>query len=306
MTAAGGPGGGWLRAVGLLGLTLALAPVGPLVLVTVPLFLLGSALGGWRGLVVAVPSLLMAWGAGPQPGLWYLERGWAFLAGGGFLALSLRWPGAGVAARGIGAVAGALALSGVILAGSPDGWSVVEWAVRARLEEGAAASMQLMGALSGEGAPVPGLAESLARLVEIQLHVLPALLALATLAAMALAWWILVRITTGRGSGVEPVAAFRFPDALVWVLIGGILLQLGGGEPWSRVGANALVFMAALYALRGVGVVLGMRGGLSPLGWLLVGLALLFAAPALLVGAFLVGLGDTWLDLRARADGPAV
>jgi hypothetical protein len=80
---------------------------------------------------------------------------------------------------------------------------------------------------------------------------------------------------------------------------------LGGGDQWTRVGTNAVVFMVALYALRGVGVVLGVRGGLSPLGWVLVGLGLVFAAPALLTGAFLVGLGDTWLDLRARADGPA-
>jgi hypothetical protein len=302
---AGGPGRGWLRAAGLFGVTLALAPVGPMVLLTVPLVLLGGALGGWRGLVVAVPALLVAWGSGPQPGLWYLERGWALLAGGWFLGLTLRWPGTAVTARGVGAVTAAAATAGLVLSGSAEGWTVVEWAVRARLEQGAGSSMELMRLLSPEGEAVPALEQSLTGLVEAQLYVLPALLGLATIAALALSWWIVVRATTGRSDGVVPVATFRFADGLVWVLIGGILLVLGGGDQWTRVGANAVVFMVALYALRGVGVVLGVRGGLSPLGWVLVGLGLVFAAPALLTGAFLVGLGDTWLDLRARADGPA-
>lgn len=305
MSGAGGWGRGWLRAAGLFGLTLALAPVGPVVLLAVPLLLLGAALGGWRGLVVAVPALLVAWGAGPQPGLWYLERGWAFLAGGWFLGLTLRWPGTAVTARGIGAVTAAAATSGIALAGSPAGWEVVEWAVRSRLEQGAGASLEVMRLLAPEGEPSAALGQSLSRLVEAQLYVLPALLGLATMAGLALSWWIVVRVTTGRGDGAGPVTGFRFSDGLVWVLIGGILLVLGGGDPWTRVGANAAVFMVALYALRGVGVVLGLRGGLSPLGWFLVGLGLVFAAPALLTGAFLVGLGDTWLDLRARANGPA-
>lgn len=304
MTEAGGRGRGWLRAAGLMGLTLALAPVGPLVLVTAPLVLLGGALGGWRGLLVAAPAFLLVWGGGPQPGLWYLERGWAFMAGGWFLGLTLRWPGSTVMARGVGAITAAAATAGLILARSHSGWTVVEWAVRSRLEQGAGGSLELMRAVAGDGPSMPDLEASLARLVEAQLFVLPALLGLATLTALALTWWVVVRATTGRDDGLSPVGAFRFADGMVWVLIAGILLVLGGGDPWTRVGANAVVFMVALYALRGVGVILGVRGGLSPLGWILVAVGLLFAAPALLVGAFLVGLGDTWLDLRARADGP--
>lgn len=302
----GGPGRSreWLRAAGLLALALSLAPVGPVALVTVPLALMGAGLGGWRGALVALPALLVAWGAGPEPGLWYLERGWALLAGGWFLALTLRWPDLGATPRAVGAVAAAIGSSALVLAATPGGWSVAGFAVRSRLDQGAAAAGELMRRMgTGEpGAEAPAPAVTLESLVETQLYLLPALLALATVAALCLSWWVIVRSATGRRGALGPLAEFRFPDPLVWVLIAGlVVLLVGGGEPWTRMGVNALAFMMPLYALRGAGVVLGVRGGLSPLGWLLVAVGLVFAAPALLFGAFLVGLGDTWLDLRARA-----
>lgn len=304
MTETGSPGRGWLRAAGLLGLTLALAPVSPVALVAAPLLLLGAAMGGWRGLVVAVPALLVFWGDGPHAGSWYLERGWSLLAGGWFLALTLARPSAGATGRGIGAVLGASASSALILAATPGGWSTVEWAARSRLEQGAAVSLELMRRLSGEeGTPEALEATLQGMVVEAPLYALPALLALATLASLSFGWWLVVRVATDRSDGIGPVGEFRFADSLVWVLIGGILLLLWGPEGWDRVGGNAVVFMAALYALRGVGVILGVRGGLSAPGWMLVLLGVIFAFPALFVGAFLLGLGDTWLDLRARTGG---
>jgi hypothetical protein len=61
-----------------------------------------------------------------------------------------------------------------------------------------------------------------------------------------------------------------------------------------------VVFMGALYALRGVAVVLFLAGGVSLLGGIFLALGLLLVAPVLMTGAFVIGLGDTWLDLRAR------
>jgi len=253
--------------------------------------------------MVALPALLVAWGAGPEPGLWFLERGWALLAGGWFLALTLRWPELGLTSRSVAAVAAATTSAAVVLLGSPGGWTVVEWAVRGRLEQGAAAAaevLRMMGSTREAGGE-----EALLGLVETQLYLLPALLALATVAALGLAWWVIVRSTTGRRGALAPLAEFRFPDPLIWLLIGGVILLLVGGGPWVRMGVNLVVFMMPLYALRGAGVILGVRGGLSPWGWLLVSMGMIFAAPALLFGAFLVGLGDTWLDLRARVGGAA-
>ncbi|MDG2283350.1 MAG: hypothetical protein P8L45_09525, partial [Longimicrobiales bacterium] len=72
-----------------------------------------------------------------------------------------------------------------------------------------------------------------------------------------------------------------------------------------RVGANMTVFMTALYALRGAGVVVFVNGGLSLLGILMFILGVLFAAPLVVGFAALLGIADTWLDLRARAEAMA-
>ena len=48
-------------------------------------------------------------------------------------------------------------------------------------------------------------------------------------------------------------------------------------------------------------MVLFLNGGLSVLGGLLLGLAILLVAPVILGAALLIGLGDTWLDVRAKA-----
>jgi hypothetical protein len=108
-------------------------------------------------------------------------------------------------------------------------------------------------------------------------------------------------------SGLGPFREFRFHDQLVWVLILGLLLFLGSfgfldrlGPGLERLGTNTVVFMGALYALRGAAVVLFMAGGVSLFGGLLLLLGFFFVWPLLLAAAFVMGLGDTWLDLRTR------
>src|SRR5690606_1867006 len=86
---------------------------------------------------------------------------------------------------------------------------------------------------------------------------------------------------------------------MVWLLVAGIALivaPVGGAA--MRTGANLIAFMGALYALRGLGVVLSLAGGTGAVGVLLATLAVLFLYPMVMAAAFLVGLTDTWLDLR--------
>jgi hypothetical protein len=63
--------------------------------------------------------------------------------------------------------------------------------------------------------------------------------------------------------------------------------------------------MAALYAVRGLAVGVSVSGGISVIGYTLIALGILFAAPAVLGFAVILGVADTWLDLRARAESMA-
>jgi hypothetical protein len=142
------------------------------------------------------------------------------------------------------------------------------------------------------------------RIARLQSMLFPAVLALQSLAALGLAsWWVArLRPSGGERFALRPLREFRFNDQLVWLLIGGLLLVvLPLGDAAVRVGLNALVFMGGLYALRGVAVFLFLAGRAPTLLSVLFGaFVALFLYPLVLIAALLVGLGDTWLDVRGR------
>ena len=130
---------------------------------------------------------------------------------------------------------------------------------------------------------------------------IPALLALESLAALGLAWGVYHRLSQVRiGPALGPLTEFRFNDQLIWALAVGLTLSLLPAFSDGRnAGFNLLLFFGALYAVRGLGVLAWISKGryvfiivlsLIPQGVLLLG-----------VLALALGLGDTWLDLRRRA-----
>jgi hypothetical protein len=130
----------------------------------------------------------------------------------------------------------------------------------------------------------------------------PSMLALESLIARAIAWAVYHRF--GRERLGPPLAAlqdFRFSDHFVWGLVAGLaMVVVPGSGAIGVVGANLLVFFGALYALRGVGVGLWF---LSP-GRVLMAFLIVFAVVfTSVLGVLAVGLGvgDTWLNWRARA-----
>lgn len=139
----------------------------------------------------------------------------------------------------------------------------------------------------------------------------PALLALESMFAMMLAWWLYHRISRTRiGVPLARLRDFRFDDHLVWGAIVGITcITIPTLADWRGVGFNLTLFFGTLYALRGVGVfawflraarfgtptLLAIAGVVAMLT--LAGGAHMPIAPALLG---LIGLGDTWADWRAR------
>jgi hypothetical protein len=126
---------------------------------------------------------------------------------------------------------------------------------------------------------------------------------LASLAALGVAWWLYLRLCREADVGIRPLVDFRFNDQLVWVLILGVVLLLGSSGLVERVGVNTVVFMGMLYALRGVAVMWALMGGPTAFLSIVLLLTFLVAAPFILAGAFIFGLGDTWLNLRARRGG---
>ena len=144
--------------------------------------------------------------------------------------------------------------------------------------------------------------EQLQAAPEVATSLFPSMLALESLIALAIGWAVYHRF--GRERLGPPLAAlrdFRFSDQFVWGLVIGLaLIVMPGMCSLSVLGANLLVFFGALYALRGVGVALWF---LSP-GRVLMGFLIVFALVfGQILGVMAVGLGvgDTWLNWRARA-----
>lgn len=295
----------WLRPLGLFVLALALAIGSPLVLIGVPLALLSFLLpeSNLRSLAVGTLVLVLVFTAGAGSGLWYLERGWAVLVGAWFAAVTLAWPGWTFVNRGLAALTGGTVWT-VLALTFLGGWPVADELVQERLDAGAVATLEVFGAVLGSesGDMESALRDAVIRTAEIQGVLFPALLALASLAGLGVAWWLYLRLARNSGRGLAPLRSFRFPDPLIWVLIGGISLVLlfGWSESWGRMGSNLLVLMIGLYALRGVGVVVFLTGGLTVPAIILTTLALLLVPPLVLAAAMAVGIGDSWFDIRSR------
>lgn len=300
----GRPTRGWRRAALLLAVTMGFSVAQPAVLLAVPFMMMGFVLTPHRlaTLVLAGLAGFLVFSGAPAAGLWYVERGWALLLGGWFVALTLRWPDSSFSGRALGAVVGSAGVTAAILAVRPGDWAALSWQVASRLRAASSAWLEALRSMVGNDGVSDTLVAAAYRTAEVHGAIFPALVGLVSMSALGVTWWLFVRMSQGRDDGVQPLAQFRFNDQLVWVLIGGLaLVVLGGSEAWSLAGTNALVFMGALYALRGAAVVLWLYGGLNVLGVALVVIGLLLAAPVILGAALFIGIGDTWLDLRTRA-----
>lgn len=299
---------GWIRAAALLGVALANPVARPTILVGVPFLALALALGVRRAgvLVAAALCTLFVVSGSPGDGVWYVERGWALIAGGCFAALTLRRPNASFSGRALLALGIGAGVTGLFLGLRTGAWEALRWAVRDRMIDGVATAIEAWRLMRGGEAVSPALVSAIYRTVEVQTEVFPALVGIASMAGLGAAWWLYVRLSSGNDQGLSPLRDFRFNDHLVWLFIGGVaLLVIRWGGALAGVGANTVVFMGALYALRGAAVIMFLSGGLSLFGYVLVGLGLLLVPPLVLMGALVVGIGDTWLDVRSRVGSEA-
>ena len=305
----------------------AIVPVEQTSLLLVPALAVCTLVGWWSGgrfMLAVIWTALAAWvliQSTPDDGHRYhdLARGWGLLTAAAFglvcIAGSSRaFLGRALSAVGIvTAMALALAVARVI-----DPLSAAR-ALGAQFQSRNAQTMQawneMVGQYSGEwtrlvqSVPAAGtlsmdLAGTLNGMSALAVAVFPALLALESLAALALAWALYHRLSRTRiGAPLAPLREFRFNDQLIWGLIVGFaVVFLPTLASLKGAGLNLLVFFGALYALRGLGIISYF---LSPSGFATT-LAFIFAMlvwPVLAVLAALalgLGLGDTWLDWRRR------
>lgn len=270
--------------------------VHPLQLMMIPLAMLLVALPPRRTPVVLFAGLLVLLSfVGPQGPMWSVERGWTLLLGGYFIAAVLAWPRGSFLSRALAAT-GAAIVSAALLVLWTGEWSQLDGMMATHYREVAETMGRTWPGGLGDADRMIELAASLpARLF-------PSFLAVGSLAALGVGWWGYCRFA-GRGEALGRLTEFRFPDMLVWILILGVaLLVVPIADGASRLGSNLVFFMGALYALRGLGVlaalVLGMVGPQVPV-LLVLGVLGLFIYPLVVAGTLLLGLTDTWLDLRS-------
>ena len=312
----------------------ALLPVDQTMILFVPAVAACALVGWWAGgraymaiAWVAVAVLITARPAVADP-FHNLIRGWSLLLAGSFGLVCLLGMRPRLFTRAL------LALSVTVVLGlamSLFGPVTLSQASRTVAEEFARRNGEAVGAMNAFIAAhpkewgdlvqkVPKFAElpaesarDLAVIADAGSAVFLALLALQSLAALALAWATYHRLSRARlGAPLRPLREFRFNDQLVWGLIVGLtIMLLPTLTALSGVGKNLLVFFGALYAVRGLGVLswfmapgsLGLTLGLAFLT-LWVPFINVFAALAFMmvgVASVALGLGDTWADWRSRA-----
>lgn len=294
---------GWGAAAALALATAFLWSLHPTLLILVPLALLLVALPPRRPPLVVGAALLLWFvfsGSRTEP-LWYVERGWALLLAGWFIAFGALWPRRTFIARGLASVAATSATAALIIVSSRAGPGFVDGLVSERMRLAASESIMALTAMLGFERVSAQMQDAFFAAADLQVLVFPALLALGSLAGLAVAWFAYRRLGIGDAKPLGRLREFRFPDDLVWVLIAGILLLvLPLGAVAERAGTNLLAFMAALYALRGLAVLLVIAGVPGPLGMVLGGVLVLLLYPLIMAMTVLIGVTDTWLDIRAR------
>jgi uncharacterized protein YybS (DUF2232 family) len=156
------------------------------------------------------------------------------------------------------------------------------------------------------GAP-QDLIDQAGALVHSVSQVYPALLALAGIAGLRLAWsWYHRLAVNPLGAPPAPFRSFTFSDQLVWGWVLAVALALVPvPEPWRMAGANLLLVLGVLYAARGLAVVLTQAGGVAGPVAAVLGFIAVFLLPFVVGGLTLLGLADTWLDFRRRLSTPS-
>lgn len=269
---------------------------------------------------VVIAVVLLASPAGPPQGAYSgMARGWTLLIGAAFGLTSIVASAEAFFPRALSALAVSMALGFGIVLVSQGGTGRVSAAMTGelnrRIDESNkslrdAASQPEWKAMLAKSPGLQRLTEDseaqLAAIPKWSAMLMPALLALESLVALAIGWAFYHRMSdVAIGPVLGKLKDFRFNDQLVWgVAVGASIYLLKAFEEGKTAGLNLLVFFGFLYVLRGMGILAWMSRGTAMKFMLIV--AAIFAWPIMTALAFIIGLGDTWLDWRTRAQAKAL
>lgn len=283
--------------------TAGLSTINAALLVVVPLSFLLISLPPRRNALIALAVLLLAlsfWGRDGGT-IWWFGRGWALMLSAWFVVAVALLTHQSLTGRVLTAVAGAAGSAAVLFMIDRRSWQTVDFSIGQQLRNSAADIRSFWTARMSDERWASDMSLALDRFADWQAAAYPAMLGIASLAGLALAWWVWRRLVARDAHPLGRMRDFRFSDHLVWVaLIGIVLVVLPFGSALTRTGANLLAFMGALYALRGLAVLLWLYGTPGILGSVLAALVFLLLYPIVMVTTLMVGLTDTWLDLRTR------
>ncbi len=318
---------GWLRPIAAL-LVMVLvttqsvprivAPVGDVLLLLAPVTA-ACAVAGWRAggrLPLAVLwTVFAAWvvwrSPGPGPHL-DLMATWAILLALSFGVVAGRAPEGAFLPKALLAVVATSAVATALLLAAPGGIEGAQAVVDVEIGQRSMAASREWEEMSRKPEWIeltersPGW-RAYGELVQRELEVVPAvgrqlfpaLLALQSLAALALGWGVYHRVGRARlGPPLARLREMRFHEALAWgVIVGLVLVAFPSGEGARLVGLNLLLFFGVLYVIRGLGVLLWFL----PTGKWMMALWLVLAVffwPIIAAVSAGLGLGDTWFDWR--------
>lgn len=273
--------------------------VSPIAMVGVPA---GAALIAfqWRrpaslGLALGLLLVSFAGAIGSAAPLWRVERAWALLIAGGFVIATAALPRGSALTRGLGALLIAAAAVGVGAILRPGLLEGLDWRIAGQFDR-----VAMMFDLQGDAGATVG--EAVRAFADVAKVIYPSFLGLASVAALGVATYVTRRME-GVEQAITPLREFRFGDHLVWILVAGLLLLVLPDGAWARrLGGNVAAFMGGLYILRGAGVLVWLGTSVISSGWSIAlwSIAAVLFYPVTLGTAFVLGLSDTWLDLRTR------
>ena len=283
-----------------------LSPISPVMLVLIPMALMTLAfrLRDAMGVLVAGLVLLFVFRGGDVGNAgWMLTRGWCLLLGGSFVIITSAQRQRSTLTRAITAsvlAGGAVLVSGIV---RPASLAELDWWMGTEIRSAADVAVGMFDSvLSPAGESGDRLSETLRQVVAFQQDTYPALLALASVAALSLGWFLLQKSRAGNRE-LTAVRHFRFSDHLVWVLIAGLaLVVFPAGALADRVGQNAAVFMGALYLLRGIAILIWVAAASISSAWAALALSAVAVLlyPVVAGTALVLGLTDKWVDVRRR------